>query len=179
MRSRFNVIFSYGYPIQNEESCILVKASNGEELVRFYGEEARELFSILTGAQGLFLKTKGVTSMEGKRKTSAEKAVEALEDIGFENIRNDILDMNDGEFKKTKDDFKYEKFDPVSGPAHYISGRKYEPRKVIMDWDLDFYLGNVVKYISRAGRKGDVIEDLKKAKQYLEWEIEMLEDYLK
>ena len=169
MVSRFNVIFHYGYPIDDEESCIEVCASNGEELVRFYGEEARELFSILTGAQGLFLKTKGVTSMEGKRKTSAEKAVEALENT--EDV--DIMSNPNAE------GFKYEKFDPVSGPAHYISGRKYEPRKVIVDWDLDFYLGNTVKYISRAGRKGDVIEDLKKAKQYLEWEIELLEDYLK
>ena len=170
MRSRFNVIFSYGYPIQNEESCILVKASNGEELVRFYGEEARELFSILTGVQGLFLKTKGVTtSMATKRKTSAEKAVEALETM--EDV--DIMSNPNAE------GFKYEKFDPVSGPEHYISGRKYEPRKVIMDWDLDFYLGNVIKYISRAGRKGDTIEDLKKAKQYLEWEIELLEEHLK
>ena len=53
-------------------------------------------------------------------------------------------------------------FDPVSNPSHYTSGRKYEPRKVIMDWDLNFYLGNVVKYISRAGRKGDEIERLEK-----------------
>lgn len=39
---------------------------------------------------------------------------------------------------------------------------------------LGFYLGNTVKYISRAGRKGDAVEDLEKAKQYLEWEIERL-----
>lgn len=169
MVSRFNVIFHYGYPIDDEESCIEVCASNGEELVRFYGEEARELFSILTGAQGLFVKKKGENKMATKRKTSAEKAVEALEEIGEVNVLSDA----------NSDGFKYEDFDPIKSPKHYLDGRKYEPRKVIMDWDLDFYLGNVVKYISRAGRKGDVIEDLKKAKQYLEWEIEMLEDYLK
>lgn len=66
-------------------------------------------------------------------------------------------------------------FDSVTRPSHYTEGRKYEPRKVIIDWGLGFYLGNVVKYISRAGRKGDIVEDLKKAKQYLEWEIERLE----
>lgn len=65
-------------------------------------------------------------------------------------------------------------FDNVTNPDHYTDGRKYEPRKVIMDWDLNFYLGNVVKYISRAGRKGDGLTDLLKAKQYLEWEIERL-----
>lgn len=65
--------------------------------------------------------------------------------------------------------------DIIARPAHYIDGRKYEPRKVIRDWDLNFNLGNAVKYISRAGRKGSALEDLRKAKQYLEFEIEELE----
>lgn len=67
-------------------------------------------------------------------------------------------------------------FDAVSHPSHYAEGRKYEPRKVIADWGLNFNLGNAVKYISRAGRKGDKIEDLRKAIQYIEFEIEELED---
>ncbi len=67
-------------------------------------------------------------------------------------------------------------FDSVSHPSHYTEGRKYEPRKVIADWELNFNLGNAVKYISRAGRKGDKIEDLRKAIQYIEFEIEELED---
>lgn len=66
-------------------------------------------------------------------------------------------------------------FDSVHKPSHYTEGREYEPRKVIMDWGLNYYLGNVLKYISRAGRKKDAVEDLKKAKQYLEWEIERME----
>lgn len=45
---------------------------------------------------------------------------------------------------------------------------------MIEDWDLSFYLGNVVKYISRAGRKDNAIEDLEKAQQYLNWEIDRL-----
>mgnify|MGYP003045773409 CR=1 FL=1 len=67
-------------------------------------------------------------------------------------------------------------FDVVSHPSHYTEGRKYEPRKVIADWGLNFNLGNAVKYISRAGRKGDKIEDLRKAIQYIEFEIEELEE---
>lgn len=63
-------------------------------------------------------------------------------------------------------------YDPVSRPSHYTEGRKYEPRKVIADWGLNFNLGNAVKYISRAGRKKDKIEDLRKAIQYIEFEIE-------
>lgn len=66
-------------------------------------------------------------------------------------------------------------FNTVSHPAHYIAGRKYEPRKVIADWGLNFNLGNAVKYISRAGRKGNKIEDLQKAIQYIEFEIEELD----
>lgn len=67
-------------------------------------------------------------------------------------------------------------FDDVSNPSHYTDGRKYEPRKVIADWGLNFNLGNAVKYISRAGRKGDKIEDLRKAIQYIEFEIEECEN---
>lgn len=67
-------------------------------------------------------------------------------------------------------------FDEVKNPEHYCAGRRYEPRKVIHDWDLNFNLGNAVKYISRAGRKGnDPIRDLQKAKQYIEFELEELE----
>ena len=63
--------------------------------------------------------------------------------------------------------------DAVNNPSHYQFG-KYEPVKVIQDWDLSFCLGNVVKYIARAGRKDSskLIEDLEKAKRYLELELD-------
>lgn len=63
----------------------------------------------------------------------------------------------------------------VLHPKHYAEGRKYEPKDVIRDWDLNFNLGSAVKYISRAGRKGDIVEDLKKARQFLDFEIDYLE----
>jgi len=66
--------------------------------------------------------------------------------------------------------------DNVTDPAHYTDGRQYEPRKVIRDWNLNFNLGNAVKYIARAGRKGDAVEDLRKARQYLDFELEALTD---
>ena len=67
--------------------------------------------------------------------------------------------------------------DIIANPKHYVSGRQYEPKDVIRDWELNFNLGNVVKYISRAGRKGHgkKLEDLRKAKQYLEFELAFLE----
>ena len=57
----------------------------------------------------------------------------------------------------------------VNHPDHYGGeGNPYEAIKVIEAWDLNFYLGNVVKYISRAGKKSENnIEDLKKAEWYL------------
>lgn len=63
----------------------------------------------------------------------------------------------------------------VEHPAHYAEGRKYEPIDVINDWGLNFNLGNTIKYISRAGRKNNIIEDLKKAKYYLDYEIERVD----
>ena len=50
----------------------------------------------------------------------------------------------------------------------------FEPIDVIEDWNLGFNLGNAVKYISRAGRKDDVITDLEKARWYLDREITKL-----
>ena len=42
-------------------------------------------------------------------------------------------------------------------------------------YDLNFNAGNIVKYICRAGKKGDRLEDLYKAKDYLEREIKHYE----
>lgn len=64
----------------------------------------------------------------------------------------------------------------VKHPSHYCEGRKYEPIEVINDWGLGFDLGNVVKYISRAGRKGSAIEDLEKARYYLNHKINSLKE---
>lgn len=65
----------------------------------------------------------------------------------------------------------------VNHPSHYADGRKYEPIDVIWDWNLDFCLGNTIKYISRAGRKDPdkILEDLKKAKFYLDYYINQIE----
>jgi len=65
------------------------------------------------------------------------------------------------------------KHDPVNHPSHYTSaGAAYETIRVIEAWQLNYHLGNAVKYISRAGKKGDRLEDLRKAAWYLNREIE-------
>ena len=63
----------------------------------------------------------------------------------------------------------------ISHPSHYCYS-KYEPKDVIRDWGLNFNLGSTVKYIARAGRKDDIIQDLRKARQFLDFEIEYLEN---
>jgi hypothetical protein len=62
---------------------------------------------------------------------------------------------------------KGEKPDMVNSPPHYTYSR-FETIEVIEEWGLDFCLGNTVKYISRAGHKGDFLEDLRKARWYLD-----------
>jgi len=63
----------------------------------------------------------------------------------------------------------------VNHPNHY-GGKDnlYEAIKVIEAWDLGFNLGNTVKYISRAGKKINTLEDLEKASWYINREINKL-----
>lgn len=66
--------------------------------------------------------------------------------------------------------------DAVNHPSHYTDG-KIEVIDFIEDKNLDFCLGNAVKYISRAGKKDPTkeIEDLKKAVWYINRRIQELE----
>lgn len=66
------------------------------------------------------------------------------------------------------------KGDCIKHPAHYCFS-KYEPKDVIRAWGLNFNRGSAVKYIARAGRKDDILQDLNKAKQFIEFEIEAIE----
>ena len=65
----------------------------------------------------------------------------------------------------------------VNHPIHY-GGKDniYEAIKVIEAWNLDFCLGNIIKYISRSGNKNKEIEDLEKAEWYLNRKIQQLKN---
>ena len=65
----------------------------------------------------------------------------------------------------------------VNHPSHYNQG--IEAIDVIESWGLNFSLGNAIKYILRAPHKGKELEDLNKAKWYIEREIKRLEDIAK
>lgn len=61
--------------------------------------------------------------------------------------------------------------DPINHPAHYKIGG-IETIDFIEAKGLDYNLGNVVKYITRADHKGNKLEDLRKAQWYLTRAIE-------
>lgn len=77
------------------------------------------------------------------------------------------------------------KHDPVNHPSHYTDG-KIEVIDFINDKKMNFNRGNVIKYVSRAGKKASKalddkkkeIQDLEKAKFYLEDEIKRLKQQL-
>lgn len=64
--------------------------------------------------------------------------------------------------------------DPVTKPAHYIAG-PFECREVIAALGLNFNRGAALKYLWRAGRKGDELTDLRKARECLDHEIRRVE----
>jgi hypothetical protein len=66
--------------------------------------------------------------------------------------------------------------DMVNHPPHYADGWSNGAEVIDITENLNFNLGNVVKYVARANRKGAQIEDLQKAKWYLEREIARLEN---
>lgn len=59
-------------------------------------------------------------------------------------------------------------------PTHY-NDTAITPFQVVNDWELDFYLGNVVKYVCRREKKGNELTDLRKAQAYLNEKIRLLE----
>ena len=72
--------------------------------------------------------------------------------------------------------------DPVNHPAHYTKHPSGIECIQITE-HMNFCLGNAVKYIWRAGIKGNAVEDLKKAKWYIERELDRIaenrfEEYL-
>ena len=66
--------------------------------------------------------------------------------------------------------------DLVNHPPHYKSDSGIESIEVIEAFNLNFCLGNTIKYVLRHQKKGKPLEDLKKARWYLDREIKKLEE---
>jgi len=60
--------------------------------------------------------------------------------------------------------------DLVNHPVHY-QGSKFEVIDIINDYKLNFELGNAIKYILRADKKGNKKQDIEKAIWYLNHEL--------
>lgn len=128
------------------------------------GDKAIELNEEQKSRLMEYIKTYG-KSNEGYRKL----IVELAEEVKAEETK-----------AQTQDNFgppiEVEK-EMVNHPNHYGGkDNPYETIKVIDAWELDFCLGNCIKYISRAGKKGKdkELEDLKKAAFYLDYKINKL-----
>ena len=68
--------------------------------------------------------------------------------------------------------------DTKNTPPHYQG--KIQPIDLINAQDLNFNLGNVVKYVCRAGKKAgeNTLSDLEKAKDYINFEIERVKKWV-
>jgi transposase-like protein len=116
---------------------------------------------------------KGKVKTKGAKKKKPSKLLLALQET---KARMDALKIKDEdvEFVEIKDE-DYPLISNVVSPSHYTIGG-------IETWDfieakrLNYNLGSVVKYISRADYKGNDIDDLKKAREFLEREITRRED---
>ena len=75
--------------------------------------------------------------------------------------------------KHIKPKMAVEKKELVNHPKHYRPGT-YEVIKVIEAWDLNFNIGNAVKYLGRLGKKDKPKQEIQKAIWYLQRELEKL-----
>ena len=63
----------------------------------------------------------------------------------------------------------------LSRPAHYGGeNNPFEAIKIIHHYNLNFNLGNIIKYTLRCGKKDEAIKELEKIKQYADFEIQRL-----
>jgi hypothetical protein len=61
-------------------------------------------------------------------------------------------------------------------PLHYDSGQEYDLIDVALNYNLNFFRFNVLKYICRAGKKQNELHDLEKAVDYLQREIKIIRE---
>ena len=61
-------------------------------------------------------------------------------------------------------------------PLHYDSGLDYDLIDVGVHYNLNFFRFNVLKYICRAGKKQNELQDLEKALDYIQREIKIVRE---
>lgn len=97
---------------------------------------------------------------------------ELIEELKKEIIHDSVIDLADAYNQGIKKAIQLVKKHYSSTPSHYQGA--IQPIDLINAQDLNFNLGNVVKYVCRAGKKQgeNILTDLEKAKDYINFEIE-------
>lgn len=120
---------------------------------------------------------RAITQDTPEEKVRAQLAEEHSPRLTIAGENEHLLNVNaKGLYKAIKAEHqKSSQPDPINHPAHYGGqDNPYEAIKVIEAWNANFNIGNTLKYIARAGKKDNSIQDLQKAKWYLEREIQNL-----
>lgn len=106
--------------------------------------------------------------------TRAEAIEELVKLGGVQAVVESALALPDVPRKPKKAKQTIISSDAINSPSHYTSGG-IETIDFIEAKELDYNLGNVIKYITRAEKKGRKLEDLKKAQWYLNRAVSNLE----
>lgn len=139
---------------------------NGMSVRKFLTQNPRAVTKAVMRATGA--SAKSVYAMRWKLRKEQEGRVIDLTKAGSP-IRPKTRLATSDDFKIT-DKTEFIMPDPVNHPAHYTTGG-IETIDFIEAKNLNYNLGNAVKYITRADHKGNRLQDLQKAKWYLEREI--------
>jgi hypothetical protein len=84
--------------------------------------------------------------------------------------------MREWDWIETKTNDKLNTTNMRGTALHYESTGKYDVIDFIQDYKLGFNKGNVIKYITRATKKGTELQDLYKAKDYIDREIQYVKE---
>ena len=153
------------------KEMLKMQAKLDEAIMKEYGlytiDEEKLSFAILDEVGELTHELKGNWCYWKKTQppVDGEKVLGELVDI-WHFVLSWQNNFNGGEEGLLTDD----EIDMVNHPPHYV-GHGIEPIEFIESHNLNFCLGSAVKYIARAPYKGTELEDLKKAKWFLEREI--------
>ena len=112
---------------------------------------------------------------EERARTMKEKVGKMIVESCSERIESQIDEFAQEERERREALEGIARREAVNHPPHYNQG-KIEVIDAIEDWGLDFNAGNVVKYVARHQHKAEPLEDLKKARWYLERIIKGIEN---
>ena len=119
-----------------------------------------------------------MANYEGKYEAEIKLADDFKEKTTLVDLYDDMYPEDKGKVIPTEILPKTPLKNPIRPEYYGGEDNPFEVRKIIKAYDLDFFEGNVVKYILRYRGK-DGMKDLKKCKQYLEFVIENYENELR